>query len=352
MSFNDRKEQRKEKYKKRICYWCKRSIKECAPECQCIFCIFDEKFESWKKEYPNVNKWFKKNIKFYDKLFRKGLAKETKLADKWKRHQLDVVEKTGTKIQDWSADFEVIDGEREIIANEPGDFQIITPYYDYIKRKTDFRYNYHCQICGQDIVERYFIKHRERRICIGIGIDCAIIFHYADELTKNVKHDMDGIIRKEFYRLKPFLRKSIEERLRIRRVNRKWLLDTLRIITGYGKKNNRLTAPEKLAKLLLELDKRGFKIFDKGFVEKEIIQSPASVNDNASLILKAIEKLGSPYGYAVNKNQLIQEMQEHRMSEKETNEGIEFLLKSGSIFEFTPESYKISINSSDSSNLR
>ncbi len=373
-SDNDQK-QRKEKYRIRKCYWCKKSVKECNPECQCIICIFDEKFDSWKNDYPYTNKWFKKNIKFYDKLFRKGLAKETELANKWKHHQLDVLEKTGTNVLDWSADFEVIDGERKIIPNFPDDFQIITPYYDNIRKKTDFHYNYHCQICGKDILERYFIKHKEKKICIGIGIDCAIIFHYSDELTKNIKHDMDIIIKNEFYNLKPFLKKSIEKKLQTHPANEKLLLRSLKIITNHGRKNNHPPSPEKIAKLLLDLNKEGFKVFDNDKIvkvpvkpinletdeksnkleeektdiiktqntsniikEKDVIDYK-TIRDN---ILETMRILGGIYEDYVTEDQIIKKLQQHGISSDKTIDAISRMLNEKIIHPFMQGNYKIS----------
>ena len=364
------KEDRREKYKSRKCYWCKNSIKNCNLECQCIFCIFDNKFDYWKKGYPNSNKWFKKNLRFYEKLFKKGLARETKLAQKWQHHQVDVVEKTGTNIQDWSADFKVIHGERKIIPNYPGNYKIITPYYDYVKQKSKFRHKYHCQICGQDIVERYFIKHKGRKICIGIGIDCAIIFHYSDELTKRIKHDMDIIIKKEFKKMRPILKKAIKQKLQTRTKNKKWLRQSLNTIKNYGRKNTHPIAPEKITQLLLELDKAGIDIFAKKILESdEISPSPPSEQSQKSIetssikadtdeeneteknpipfekirdvILTTMKNMGGVYEDAVHEDQIMIELQKLGMTEHEISENIQRMLQRNHIFEFIPHKFKI-----------
>lgn len=261
-----RKEQLKEIYKQRICLWCRNSVKECDSDCQCITCVFEDKYDSWKDKYPNIYYyWLKKNMQIYDKLFKQGLAREDQLAKRWKQHQLNVLEKTGTKIKEWTGtDLQTSINqynETTLIPNLTGGFKITQPYYEYVQKKTKFNFRYHCQLCGEDITERYFIKHNGKKICIGIGVNCGLAFHYSDSIANDIRVDMNKMISKEFYRLRAFLKESIKKKLEGHPANEKWLLSTLERIKRYGKKDYPIR-PEKLAELLLKLDKQGIKVFD------------------------------------------------------------------------------------------
>jgi len=118
VDIHERRKDLKELYKKRRCFWCKRSVEDCESKCQCVYCVFDDKFDSVKDEHPNISNWLENNSKFYIKLFKEGLAKESILARKWRHHQLDRIEKTGTRINEWVPHFE-IDGESKLIPEPP-----------------------------------------------------------------------------------------------------------------------------------------------------------------------------------------------------------------------------------------
>jgi len=254
------------KYDNRICLWCRQPVKNCDSDCECIMCVFEDNFRSWKKSYPNIyDYWLKKNIPIYGKLFKQGLARETQLAKRWKQHQLTVLAKTDTKIKEWSGTDLVATinqyNEQVLLPNLAGGFKIINPYYEHVNNKTAFRHRYHCQLCGEDIIERYFIKHKEKKICIGIGGNCGLAFHYSDEVANDIRVDMNRMIKKEFYRLRPFLKETIKKKLETHPSNEKSLQHVLERITTYGR-NNKPMSPEKLAELLHRLDKMGIKVFE------------------------------------------------------------------------------------------
>ncbi len=262
----DRKAIFKEIHKKRICLWCQKGVKECDSNCDCITCVFEDKFDSWKDKYPNIyNYWLKKNLQIYDKLFKDGLAREDQLAKRWRQHQLNVLDKTDTKIKEWTGtDLKTSInqyGETTLIPNLSEDFRIINPYYEYVNNKTEFLHRYHCQLCGEDITERYFIKHNGKKICIGIGVNCGLAFHYSDSIANDIRIDMNNMVVKEFYRLRPFLKESIKKKLETHPSNEMWLLSTLDRLKRYSKKDYQIR-PEKLAELLLKLNSAGIKVFD------------------------------------------------------------------------------------------
>ena len=98
MGFEDRKKHLKEKHAKIRCYKCKKSVKDCDPKCDCVYCIFHDKFDSIGGDYQYIKNWMKRNLKLYDKLFSKGLVEQAVYVRKWKKRQLLTIEDSGTKI--------------------------------------------------------------------------------------------------------------------------------------------------------------------------------------------------------------------------------------------------------------
>lgn len=365
---DDRIEKLREKYKNRLCLWCDKPKKECDDYCECILCSFPNKIYSWE-EYPNITEWIRRNVKFYNELFKEGLAIEEHLDRNWRRTQLPVLQSTSTKIKDWtSLDLE-INGERKLIPNSPEGFTILTPYSNcYPNRKRNDGYRYHCELCGQGCQTKYFIKHINEKKCIGIGGDCGFAFHFSDQVANDIKSNMLIIIRKMFHKNRKLIQKRIEERLVIH-PKEKWLVSIPKRLLNYDI-GSVYIGPEQLAELLLKLDKHGIQVFDDeklgktdvkptikklksqrkkvnvGKVEnppeKKEADISALIKDYVILILETIKKLRGPFGYTVDKYQIIQEMKKHGMSEQEIEEYIKRMLERNDIFEFTPNTYKIS----------
>ncbi len=371
MNFNDRRKHLRETYKTRKCFWCKKPVKDCDSRCQCVYCVFHDNFDSLEGNYLYIVAWLRKNIKLYDKLFEQGLAAESLLVRKWKKRQLFTIELSGTKILDWTADYEII-GETKENHSPPNGFQIITPYNDY-RRKKDLQLSY-CQICGTDIVNRYYIKHEAKKLCICIGSECALAFCLSDVIVNNLKKHMRNIIEKEFNKLEKYLKNSLKEKIETNPINRSKFERTLERITrhfstGRGKS---LIPAQEIAKLLLTLEKEGFKVFSNGkspvvaakSVTSKVLEKPRKLeesnpikqenvlkitDENSSIttelirdaILATIRELRGVHEYAVNEVEIIQELQKHGISISEANYNINDMLQRNDIYEFTSHSYKI-----------
>lgn len=364
---DNRIEKIREKYKNRLCIWCDKLKKDCDDECECIQCCFPDKVYSWE-EYPNINEWIRRNVHFFNELFEEGLVREDHLDRNWHHTQLPVLQSIGTEIKDWSAFDLETDGGEKLIPNSPEDFTIITPYSDFFpNRKRNDGYKHHCELCGQGYNTRYFIKNINEKKCIAIGGDCGYAFHFSDQVANDIKSNMLVIIRKMFHKDRKSVQKRIEKRL-VSHPKEKWLLPISKRLLNYDT-GSVYISPENLAKLLLKLEKNGIKVFDdeidkskiKPIIKKSKIPREDKINEKKSentiaekdikvsslikdyvmLILETIKKLRGPSGYAVNKNQIIQELEKHGMSEIEIEEYIKRMMERNEIFEFTPNTYKI-----------
>ena len=252
VSFDEIRDRLQETYKTRKCDWCHKSCKDCDPKCQCLYCRFPDSYDSLEGSYQHIKDWIMNNLKFYEKLYKKGLGAENILMRKWHKRQLFTIEKTGTRILDWIPDYEII-GVPKAHHAPPEGYQIITPYYDF-RKKRDLRLNY-CQICGRDIEYNYYIKHEEKKQCIRIGHECATAFCLSDLVVHNLKKHMREIIEDEFKRLKNPLKKSLTAKIKKNPKNKSKLVRALERITNHFTKSEYSIPPQEIAKLFLDLKK-------------------------------------------------------------------------------------------------
>jgi len=199
---DNRIEKIREKYKNRPCFWCnEKPKKDCDDDCECIFCSFPDKINSWE-EYPYLNECIRRDIQFFNDLFKTGLIQEDTVERNWRRTQLPVLRSTGTKFKDWTAFDLETDGGKRLIPNSPEDFIPITPYSKkYPDRKRNDGYPYHCELCGQGYNTKYFIKNISKKQYIAIGGDCGYAFHFSDQVAEDIKSNMLKIIRQIFLKL-------------------------------------------------------------------------------------------------------------------------------------------------------
>ena len=368
VSFDEIRDQLQETYKTRKCDWCHKSCKDCDPKCQCLYCKFPDSYDSLEGDYQNIKDWVMQNLKFYEKLYKKGLVAQNILMRKWHKRQLFTLEKTGTRIIDWIPDYEII-GVPKTHHAPPEGYEIITPYYDHRKEK-DLRLNY-CQICGRNLKFNYYIKHEENKQCVKIGHDCAKAFCLSDLITHNLKKHMREIIEAEFKQLKNQLIKSLKEKIKRKSKNKLKLEHALERIIKHFKKGDYSITPQDIAKLLLELKTYGIDIIydEKSLktsetstaVEKTIISEQIIEKNNTNseelkknseigklldktiqiLILDKMKKMSGVFDDAVNDDKLIQEMQNHELSRDEIVNTLKDLIKREEIFQFLPHQYKI-----------
>ena len=358
MNFDEVKDRLKETYKTRKCRWCKKPCKECDPKCNCFYCKFEDNYDLVVGDYQHIKDWIMSNLKFFKKLYREGLAEEDVLIRKWKKRQLFTIERTGTRILDWTTDNEVIGVPRRNHL-PPDGYRIITPYHDFRKPK-DLRLNY-CQLCGKDLEYNYYIKHDEKKLCICIGHECAEAFCLSEVFVQILKNHMRWIVEKEFKKLEKPLKKWLKEKIETHPPNEKTLIRNLERIRRHftkGRGKSSISAQD-IAKLLLELDKEGFKVFlsvdtkkelTEDTVEKELTEDTVEKEltedtvekEKVKLILKTIIKMAGTYGYAVRRVQIIQQLENYGMVKHEIDAYIKLMLQKNNIYEFTPETYKIS----------
>lgn len=251
-------------FEKRPCFWCKTKVIECDKNtCQCAYCSFDDQLDKVGIEHPNYVAWIKKNVKFYNILFNEGILLENELRSKWKNKQLKRIEKTGNTMKGWYADFGEVDGKNRIVPNSSEDREILHPFYDEsIKNKNKpHKYKYHCQLCGTDNNDQYFLKHNTKNICIPVGHECASAFHFADEIVDSIKHHMVDLVREEFRKKKPIMKKAILKLLESNHSEKKQLKTFLGMVTNYGRKGKAKPSAEKLSEIFVKLDEFGMSVF-------------------------------------------------------------------------------------------
>lgn len=371
LGLDEVKDRLQETYKSRKCDWCHKSCKDCDPKCQCLYCRFPDSYDSLDGDYQTIKDWIMENLKFYEKLYKKGLGAVNILMRKWHNRQLFTLEKTGTRIIDWVLDSEVIGVKRTHHAPPEG-YEMITPYYDH-RHKKDLKLNY-CQICGRDLKYNYYIKHEEKKQCVKIGHECAEAFCLADLIIINLKKHMREVIRAEFKRLKPHLIQSIEKKTKRKSKNQKKLLDALeRITKHFDKKSPYKIPPHKIAELLLELKGYGIDIIYQENSSKTTITSIPSeqnvfseqitekntLNDNPEELKKKLEigdmldkniskfifekmkKLRGIHGDMINDDKLIQEMENCGLTRDEIIGALQGMEKRNEIYKFIPHYYKI-----------
>ncbi len=250
-------------FEKRPCFWCKKKVIECDKEtCQCVYCTFDDQLDKVGIEHPKYVTWVKNNVKFYNILFNEGILLENELRSKWRKKQLKRMEKTGNTMKGWYADLDEVDGKNRIVPNSSDGREILHPFYGEGNNKDKpLKYNYHCQLCGADINDQYFLKHSTKNICIPVGHECASAFHFADEVVGSIKHHMVDLVREEFRKKKPIMKKAILKLLESNHSEKKELKVFLRIVTNYGRKKKTIPITEQLAGIFVKLEGLGVKIF-------------------------------------------------------------------------------------------
>ena len=87
MSIDEVKDRLQETYKTRKCDWCHKPCKDYDPKCQCFYCKFPDSYDSIDGDYQNIKNWIMTNLKFYKKLYQKGLVAQNILMRKWHKRQ-------------------------------------------------------------------------------------------------------------------------------------------------------------------------------------------------------------------------------------------------------------------------
>ncbi len=257
--FSRVKIQLRERSTRHKCFWCKKHILKdgCDFGCQCTSCFFHNEIDL-ASDSAYSYKWLKNNMKFYKKLFYEGVSLERELIDKWKKGQQNTIDKSGSKINDWFTDLEGKNNRNKLIPNDPEYYIILDLYYIYHGKKEIKRYGYtyHCQLCGTELIHKYYIKHKEKPVCILIGEECADAFYFADILTRKLKIKMDSMIRHQFQTNKSIMKKNILTELKKNSKNVVDLNRDLHIVAKFGRKNYpNPPGPERLAQILIKFTK-------------------------------------------------------------------------------------------------
>jgi len=248
-------------HKERVCFWCKKSVMNCDKTCQCVF---DQEFNKWRDNHKEIyDFWILKNAKFYEELFDRGMVAENQLAQRWKKYQLAVLEKTKTRIHEWIKDTDYKTtinqyGEEILVRNNADGYKTITPYYEFINSEKLLKYKFHCQLCGQDIKTRFYIKHNKKKLAIGIGGNCGYAFYYSVLVGNNIRNTMNKKINKLFNELIPDIVRKIESELKKEdssKIPRYWGKEILKRLEKH--KKEKPLGPKRSVELILDTQKKG-----------------------------------------------------------------------------------------------
>ncbi len=251
----------------KICHFCEKTKNECEKGCQCTHCVFDSQVETFKEKHREVyDFWIKQISDNFEDLFEKAFLFEEELQQRWKEDQLAVLKKLDTKINDWNASSiqTTLDSYRRqtvVQTTIPDGYKMINPYYEYVDKKEDFLYNFHCQICGQDVKKRFFIQNDKLKYIIGIGGICCRNFIFSERVFKIIQKDVYQRIRDHFQRNIPVIIRN-QTAVASLPQNKDKKIEIDHIIKRVKKLTDVYQYPRILIKILQQAKELGFPLVD------------------------------------------------------------------------------------------
>lgn len=251
----------------KICHFCEQPKNQCEENCQCTHCVFDSQVEVFKEKYPEIyDFWIKQIANNFEDLFEKSYLFEEELQQRWKEDQLAVLKKLNTRINDWNASsiqttLDSYDRQTVVQDSIPVDYKIVNPFYEHIDKKESFLYNFHCQICGQDIKKRFFIQNDKLKLITGIGGICCINFIFSERVFRIIKTDVYKRIRELFQiNINVILRN--ESVIKNLPKNKHKISEIDDLVKRVKKQNDTYQYPRVLIKILETAKNLGFPLVD------------------------------------------------------------------------------------------
>lgn len=243
------------------CYFCGEE-NDCTTECRCSKCIFPTKLNEWGAENPEIREFYlKSNELFYEILFVKAKEFENRLFLGWRKSQLSVLKEVSTNVGDWTSDeIEFPNGVEPEIKNGYKERKL---FYEFrYVPKTNHNGPLHCQICGTNLKIQTIIECSRLHMAVVIGTECGKNFRFAEEMYKDMKKNIDIIIRKDFALNLRSIKKQRESLLRKSKTKtqQKAINYIVKRMKALNRRHNPIPTVLVLINNLLRAEKIGFQI--------------------------------------------------------------------------------------------
>jgi len=190
------------------CWSCNSKTKDCLKGCECAKCLKTEAYVLWKENDPDVYEyWLEKHGLIFHYLEEKLKKFDIHFEKYWQRQNNTFLE-LHTDPKDWyfvetKSKYGYFSDRVEVILDIPDDHFEIFPYDD----KTH-PIDLHCQLCGQKIKRKHYIRNNKKKIYLYIGGSCLQKFFRVEKLFKLIKKEARSEIRNDFKRIYDSLKKE------------------------------------------------------------------------------------------------------------------------------------------------